>query len=153
MNWITNYVPPRIRSFLKRDTPENLWIKCPETGQMVFHKDVEANLWVIPGSEHHMRLTAKDRLALTFDEGAYEDIALRDVPLDPLKFRDEKRYVDRLRDARTKTSMQDAVKIGVGSIEGVEATVGVQDFAFMGGSLGMAAGEALITGMQTAVER
>ncbi len=153
MNWITNYVPPRIRSFLKRDTPENLWIKCPETGQMVFHKDVEANLWVIPGSEHHMRLNAKDRLALTFDDGAYEDIALRDVALDPLKFRDEKRYVDRLRDARTKTSMQDAVKIGVGAIEGLEATVGVQDFAFMGGSLGMAAGEALITGMQTAVER
>jgi len=153
MNWITNYVPPRIRSFLKRETPENLWIKCPETGQMVFHKDVEANLWVIPGSEHHLRLKAKDRLDLTFDGAKYEEIALREVPADPLRFRDEKRYSDRLRDARTKTSMQDAVRIGVGSIEDVSVVVGVQDFSFMGGSLGMAAGEALITGMEAAVSR
>ncbi len=153
MNWITNYVPPRIRSFLKRDTPENLWIKCPETGQMVFHKDVEANLWVIPGSEHHMRLKAKDRLALTFDNGAYEEVALREVALDPLKFRDEKRYVDRLRDARAKTGMVDAVKVGIGAIESSQAVVAVQDFDFMGGSLGMAAGEAIITGAEAAVAR
>ncbi len=153
MNWITNYVPPRIRSFLKRETPENLWIKCPESGQMVFHKDVEANLWVIPGSEHHMRMGAVDRLKSVFDNGVYEDIALREVPVDPLKFRAEKRYVDQLRDARAKTGMQDAFRVAAGTIEAVPAVVAVQDFDFIAGSLGMAAGEAILTGLDLAVAR
>ena len=153
MNWISNVVPPKIRSFLRRDTPENLWIKCPESGQLVFHKDVEANLFVIPSSDYHMRMTATQRLASMFDEGQYETIALPDVPADPLKFRDEKRYADRIRDARSKTSQVDAVKVGHGRIEGQHLTIGVQDFDFMGGSLGMAAGEAVVTGLETAVAR
>jgi acetyl-CoA carboxylase carboxyl transferase subunit beta len=153
MNWISNVVRPKIRSFLKRDTPQNLWIKCPESGQLVFAKDVEANLNVIPGSDYHMRLAAVPRLKSMFDEGVYEDIALPEVPLDPLKFRDEKRYLDRLRDAKTKTQLVDAVKIAFGQVEGVKLTVGVQDFDFMGGSLGMAAGEAIIKGMETAVAK
>ncbi len=151
MNWISNVVRPKIRSFLKRDTPQNLWIKCPESGQLVFSKDVEANLNVIPGSDYHMRLAAVPRLKSMFDDEAYEEIALPEVPLDPLKFRDEKRYVDRLRDAKTKTQMIDAVKMAYGKVEGVPLTIGVQDFDFMGGSLGMAAGEAIIKGMETAV--
>ena len=118
MNWISNVVRPKIRSFLRRDTPENLWIKCPESGQLVFHKDVEANQFVIPGSGFHMRMAPVARLKSMFDEGVYEDIALPEVPLDPLKFRDEKRYVDRLRDARTKTGSPDAVKVAVGKVEG-----------------------------------
>ncbi|PSC05065.1 acetyl-CoA carboxylase carboxyl transferase subunit beta [Alsobacter soli] len=153
MNWISNVVRPKIRSILRRDTPENLWIKCPDSGQLVFHKDVEANQFVIPGSNYHMRMSAVARLKSMFDEGRYEDIALPEVPLDPLKFRDEKRYVDRLKDARTKTGAQDAVKVGVGEVEATPLTVAVQDFDFMGGSLGMAAGEAVIKGMETAVER
>jgi len=153
MNWISNVVRPKIRSFLKRDTPQNLWIKCPESGQLVFAKDVEANLNVIPGSDYHMRLAAVARLKSMFDDGVYEDIALPEVPLDPLKFRDEKRYVDRLRDAKTKTQLVDAVKIAFGQVEGVKLTIGVQDFDFMGGSLGMAAGEAIIKGMETAVAK
>jgi acetyl-CoA carboxylase carboxyl transferase subunit beta len=153
MNWISNVVRPKIRSLLKRDTPENLWIKCPETGQMVFHRDVEANQFVIPGSEHHMRIGAADRLRLFFDDGAYEDLPLPEVPTDPLRFRDEKRYVDRLKDARAKTGMPDAVKVAVGAVEGVKITTAVQDFGFMGGSLGMAAGEAVITGFETAIAR
>jgi acetyl-CoA carboxylase carboxyl transferase subunit beta len=153
MNWISDVVRPKIKTLFKREVPENLWIKCPDTGQMVFHKDVEANLFVIPGSNYHLRMTAANRLKATFDEGAWETIPTPDVPLDPLKFRDEKRYVDRLRDARTKTGMQDAVLVGVGEIEGLETTVAVQDFDFMGGSLGMAAGEAIITGLETARER
>ncbi|MFZ4787988.1 MAG: acetyl-CoA carboxylase carboxyltransferase subunit beta [Rhizobiales bacterium] len=153
MNWISNVVPPKIRSFLRRDTPENLWIKCPESGQLVFHKDVEANLFVIPSSDYHMRMTATQRLASMFDEGQYDAIALPDVPADPLKFRDEKRYADRIRDARSKTSQIDAVKVGHGRVEGQHLTIGVQDFDFMGGSLGMAAGEAVVTGLETAVAR
>ena len=153
MNWISNVVRPKIRSILKKDTPENLWVKCPDSGQLVFHKDVEQNLFVIPGSEHHLRVGAAQRLKLTFDDGAYEDIALPDVPLDPLKFRDEKRYTDRLKDARAKTNAQDAVKVGFGKLEGNAVTIGVQDFDFMGGSLGMAAGEAVIKGLETAAER
>src|SRR6185503_17750272 len=141
MNWISNLVRPKIRSFLRRETPENLWIKCPETGQLVFYKDVEANQFVIPSSNYHMRISAPQRLKAMFDGGEFEDVALPEVTLDPLKFRDERRYADRLKDARAKTGLQDAV------------TVAVQDFDFMGGSLGMAAGEAVITGLETAVRR
>jgi acetyl-CoA carboxylase carboxyl transferase subunit beta len=153
MNWITSYVPPRIKSLFKRESPENLWIKCPESGQMVFQKDVEANLNVIPGSGYHLRLDAPSRLRAMFDEAKWVDVALPDVALDPLKFKDEKRYVDRLKENRTKTGMQDAIKIGFGRLEGLPAVIAVQNFDFMGGSLGMAVGEALVTGMMTAVEK
>ena len=153
MNWISNVVRPKIRSYFRRDTPDNLWIKCPETGQLVFHKDVEANGWVIPGSNYHMRMSARQRLEAMLDGGAYEDVPLPEVAVDPLKFRDEKRYADRLKDARAKTGLPDAVKVAVGTLEGLPVTVAVQDFAFMGGSLGMAAGEAVVRGMETAVER
>jgi len=153
VNWISDVVRPKIKTLFKREVPENLWIKCPETGQMVFHKDVEANLFVIPGSDYHLRMGARARLASFFDGGAWEEIALPEVPTDPLKFRDEKRYVDRLRDARAKTGVQDAVQVGVGEVEGATITAAVQDFEFMGGSLGMAAGEAIITGMETALAR
>ncbi|MFN8831861.1 MAG: acetyl-CoA carboxylase, carboxyltransferase subunit beta [Labrys sp. (in: a-proteobacteria)] len=154
MNWIANVVPPKIKDFFsRRETPENLWIKCPETGQMVFHKDLEANIFVIPGSNYHMRMTATQRLRSIFDGETWEEIAVADVPADPLKFRDEKRYVDRLRDSRAKTGLNDAVKLGVGQMDGLTVTVGVQDFDFMGGSLGMAAGEAVVKGLLTAVER
>ncbi|MGB8895111.1 MAG: acetyl-CoA carboxylase carboxyl transferase subunit beta, partial [Pseudolabrys sp.] len=118
MNWISNVVRPKIRSFLRRETPENLWIKCPETGQLVFYKDVEANQFVIPSSNYHMRISAPMRLKAMFDGGEFEDIALPEVPIDPLKFRDERRYADRLKDARTKTGLQDAVKLGIGRLEG-----------------------------------
>jgi acetyl-CoA carboxylase carboxyl transferase subunit beta len=153
MNWISNLVRPKIRSFLRRETPENLWIKCPETGQLVFYKDVEANQFVIPNSNYHMRISAPQRLKAMFDGGEFEDVALPEVTLDPLKFRDERRYADRLKDARAKTGLQDAVKVGIGRLEGQMVTIAVQDFDFMGGSLGMAAGEAVITGLETAVRR
>jgi acetyl-CoA carboxylase carboxyl transferase subunit beta len=153
MNWISNVVPPKIRSFLKRETPENLWVKCPDSGALVFHKDLEANLFVVPGSGYHMRCPAAARLEGLFDDAAYEPIATPDVPVDPLKFRDVKRYTDRLREYRAKTGEQDAVQLAAGFIEGTPAVVAVQDFEFMGGSLGMAAGEAIITGMEAAIAR
>jgi acetyl-CoA carboxylase carboxyl transferase subunit beta len=153
MNWISNVVRPKIRSFLnRREPPENLWIKCPETGQLVFYKDVEANQFVIPGSDYHMRMGATARMKSIFDDEYWEEIAVPEVPLDPLKFRDERRYTDRLKDARAKTATPDAVKLGRGTLDGIPVVVGVQDFDFMGGSLGMAAGEAVITGLEMAVE-
>ena len=147
MNWISNVVRPKIRSFLnRRETPENLWIKCPDTGQLVFYKDVEANHFVIPGSDYHMRMGAMARLKSMFDDETWFDIAVPEVPLDPLKFRDERRYTDRLKDARSKTGTNDAIKLGFGKLDGLPVVIAVQDFDFMGGSLGMAAGEAVIKG-------
>ncbi len=153
MNWISNAVP-KIRNLLqRREVKENLWVKCPETGQLVFHKDVEANQWVIPGSNYHMRMGATARLKSMFDGETWFDIAVPDVPVDPLKFRDERRYADRLKDARAKTGMNDAFKLGFGRLDNLPVVIAVQDFDFMGGSLGMAAGEAVIKGLETAVEK
>jgi acetyl-CoA carboxylase carboxyl transferase subunit beta len=154
MNWISNVVRPKIRNyFVRRETPENLWIKCPETGQLVFYKDVEANQFVIPGSNYHMRMDATARLKSIFDNQTWIDIAIPATVIDPLRFRDERRYVDRLRDARAKTGTNDAIKLGLGRLEGLPVVIGVQDFDFMGGSFGMAAGEAVIKGLETAVEK
>jgi acetyl-CoA carboxylase carboxyl transferase subunit beta len=154
MNWISNVVRPKVRNyFARRDTPEQLWIKCPETGQLVFYKDVEANQFVIPGSNYHMRMSAPARLKSMFDNQTWFDVAVPEVPLDPLRFRDERRYTDRLKDARNKTGTTDAIKLGFGKLEGLPVVIGVQDFDFMGGSLGMAAGEAMIKGLETAVDK
>jgi acetyl-CoA carboxylase carboxyl transferase subunit beta len=154
MNWISNTLRPKIRSMLsRREVPENLWIKCPETGQLVFYKDVEANQFVIPGSNYHMRMSAMARLKSMFDNETWFDIAVPEVAADPLKFRDERRYTERLKDARAKTGLHDALKLGYGKLDGLAAVIAVQDFEFMGGSLGMAAGEAVIRGLDTAVEK
>jgi acetyl-CoA carboxylase carboxyl transferase subunit beta len=153
MNLISNVERPKIRGMLRREVPENLWIKCPETGQLVFYKDVEANQFVIPGSNYHMRMGAAARLKSMFDNETWFDIAVPEVPLDPLKFRDERRYADRLKDARNKTGLNDAVKLGYGKLDGLATVIAAQDFDFMGGSLGMAAGEAVIKGLETAVEK
>jgi acetyl-CoA carboxylase carboxyl transferase subunit beta len=155
LNWIKNFIRPKIRSFLgdKKEVPENMWVKCPETGQMVFYRDLEANQFVIPGSGYHMRMPPEVRLGLLFDGGEYEKIELPDVVIDPLSFRDERRYADRLKEARQKNNSNDAITTAEGALDGQRVIAAVQDFAFMGGSLGMAAGEAIITSMRTAVER
>jgi acetyl-CoA carboxylase carboxyl transferase subunit beta len=153
MNWISEVVRPKIKTLFKRETPDNLWIKCPDTGQVVFHKDVEANQWVIPGSNHHMRISATQRLQLMFDNGTWLDVPLPEVTVDPLKFRDSKRYVDRLKDARAQTGLQDSFKIGFGRVENLPMTIAVQDLGFITGSLGTAAGEAFIKGVETALDK
>jgi acetyl-CoA carboxylase carboxyl transferase subunit beta len=154
MNWITNYVRPKINSMLgRRDMPENLWIKDPESGEMVFHKDLESNQYVIPSSGHHMKIAARERLRYFFDDGRYDIIENPKVATDPLKFRDEKRYVDRLKEARTKTGLEDAILNAAGTIDGLPIVATVQDFTFMGGSLGMAAGDAIVRAFETAMER
>jgi len=155
MNWIKNFVRPKIRSILgvKREVPENMWVKDPDSGQMVFYKDLEANQFVMPQSNYHMRMPPEDRMKAMFDDGAYETIALPQVAADPLKFRDERKYADRIKEARAKTNAEDCILAGHGTLDEVPVTIAVQDFAFMGGSLGMAAGEAIITAMRAAVAR
>ena len=154
MNWINSVVRPKIRNFLrKKEMPENLWVKCPETGQMIYYKDLEANQFVVPGSNYHMRVSAPARLKSLFDNGEYETLPLPEVPIDPLKFRDERRYTDRLKDARGKTGLTDALLAGSGHLEGQRIVAAVQDFDFLGGSLGTAAGEGVIAAMRAAVKR
>ena len=154
MNWIRNVVRPRINSLLsKREVPDNLWIKCPKTGEMVFHKDLEANLYVVPNSGVHLKMPVDARFRSMFDDSEWEEIEIPDVKLDPLKFRDERRYTDRLKDARYKTNTKDAVRLGYGMLDEEPVTIGVQDFGFMGGSLGMGAGEGVVKGLETALER
>ena len=153
MNWISNVVPPKIRSFLRRDTPENLWVKCPESGQLVFHKDLEANMMVVPSSGYHMTIAPRPRLAGLYDGGEFEELPIPETPVDPLKFRDIKRYVDRLKEHRTKTGGTDSILLAAGKIKGQEIISAVHDFAFQGGTLGMAAGESIVAGMMEAVAR
>jgi len=155
MNWIDNFVRPKIRSLLanKRETPENLWVKDPESGEMVFYRDLEANQWVVPNSGHHMKIKAADRLAHFLDGGDYTLVPVPPAPADPLKFRAQKRYSDQLRDNRAKTGYEDSVLVATGKLYERDVTVAVQDFDFLAGSLGMAAGQGIITGLETAVER
>jgi len=153
LNWITNYVRPRINSMLGRrdDIAENLWIKCPETGEMVFHKDLEDNKWVIPASGFHMKMPAKARLLDLFDNGEYEALVQPKVAQDPLKFRDSKKYSDRLKDSRVKTEQEDTILAGVGKLQGLKIVAVVHEFNFMGGSLGLAAGEAIVKAFERAI--
>ena len=150
MSWLQRITPPGVqRMFEKRNTPENLWIKCPISGEMVFTKDLEGNLHVTPAG-HHLRIGPDLRFKYTFDED-WQIIKTPDVVKDPLKFKDDKTYLSRLSAARKKTGRDDAMSLAQGKIDGIETTVLVQDFAFMGGSLGMAAGEGFIKACETAV--
>ncbi|WP_375282485.1 acetyl-CoA carboxylase, carboxyltransferase subunit beta [Marinicauda pacifica] len=152
MNWLSRITPPGVsKMFSKRDTPENLWIKCPVSGEMVFHKDLESSFYVTPAG-HHMRIGPDLRFKYTFD-GDWETVESPQVARDPLKFRDDKPYTSRLTAARKKTGRDDAMVIGVGRVDGVDTTILVQDFSFMGGSLGMAAGEGFLKACEVAVAK
>ena len=143
---------PKINSMLgHRDVPDNLWIKCPETGEMVFHTDLQENQWVIPTSGYHMKISAKNRLTYLFDDGKFEELP-RPAVQDPLKFRDSKKYSDRLRDVRAKTGLEDSILAGIGTVKGLRLVACAHDFSFIGGSLGMAAGEAIIRAFEIAIE-
>jgi acetyl-CoA carboxylase carboxyl transferase subunit beta len=128
-------------------------VKDPESGEMVFYRDLEANMWVVPNSGYHMKIKASDRLATFLDEGHYATVPVPSVAQDPLKFRDSKRYSERLKEQRLKTGTDDAVTVATGELFGQAVTVAVQDFDFMGGSLGLAAGSAIVTGLETAASR
>jgi acetyl-CoA carboxylase carboxyl transferase subunit beta len=152
MSWLTNTVLPKIGIGRKKDSPDNLWEKCRSCGQMVFHRDLELSHRVCPHCDHHMRLTAKARLKLLFDDGEFTPVATPQPPLDPLKFRDAKRYTDQLKDARSQTGTDFAVEVGLGKIAGLATVVASQNFFFMGGSVSAGEGEAIIAAAEMAVK-
>ena len=150
--WLAKIAPGVRNLVAKRDTPENLWVKCPDTGEMIYRPDLEAALWVTPAGRH-MRIGPALRFAFTFDGGAHDEIAAPHAPDDPLKFVEGKPYREALQAARKATGEYDAVAIAAGEIKGVPAVAMVQDFAFMGGSLGAAAGEGFIAAAEEALKR
>ncbi len=153
MNWLTNVVLPKIRAVVaKKEVPDNLWTNCPACGQMLFQRDLERNLHVCPACGHHMRITAKQRLGLLFDEGEYARIELPRPVFDPLKFRDSKRYADRLKESQAKFGPgSDAIVVAHGKVGGNPAVVAAFEFGFMGGSMGIAVGEAIVAASRLAV--
>jgi acetyl-CoA carboxylase carboxyl transferase subunit beta len=154
MNWLTNFVLPKIRAVVaKREVPDNLWQKCPGCGQMLFHRELAAALHVCSSCGHHLRLPPALRLALLFDGGAYAEVALPKTAQDPLKFRDRKRYSERLKEAQAKNRGRDAAVVAEGTIGGTSCVVAAFDFEFLGGSMGVAVGEAIVTAARRAVER
>ena len=150
MNWISDWALPKIQGLFKRESPENLWHNCPACQQMIFHRDLEKALRVCSHCGHHMRLGAVQRLEATLDPG-FSRIELPKAPADPLRFRDQRRYADRLRESQTKTSLDDAVAVAHGTINGQRAVVAAFEFAFMGGSMGAGVGEAIVTAAKLAV--
>ena len=145
MNWFKKIVPPGLKKiFSKRSSTKELWLKCNSCEAMLFHKDAKENLYVCNECDNHMRISAKERFNQLLDQGSIKYMEDPVVPIDPLKFRDEKKYIDRLKDSKKKTKIADSVVIGYGSINKINVTLAVHDFQFMGGSLGMAAGESII---------
>ena len=152
MSWLTDYVRPKIRSWIgQSDVPENLWIQCPSCEQMTFRTELEKQLKVCGHCGHHMRATGAERLAWTFDDGLHTRIELPKAPADPLRFRDSQRYTERLRAAREKTQTDDALVVAHGEVGGRRAVVGVMTFDFMAGSMGAAVGEGILAAAKLAV--
>ena len=154
MSWLTDFVRPKIRNLVRpREVPDNLWDKCPSCGHMIFHRDLARTMSVCPHCDYHMRLPVKDRLAMLFDGGQYARHELADVIVDPLKFRDDRKYVDRLKEAQTKTGEKDAIVVAHGTIGNVPAVVAAFNFAFIGGSMGVAVGDGILAAAELAVHR
>ena len=152
MSWLTEFVRPKIRTlFARREVPDNLWHQCPACQQMIFASDLAASLKMCPHCGHHMRVGAAERLAWTFDPDGFTRIELPKAPADPLRFRDQKRYADRLREAREKTGLEDAIAVAHGTIMGRRAVAAAMAFDFMGGSMGAAVGEGIVAAARLAV--
>lgn len=153
MNWISNYVRPRINSiFSRREVPENLWTKCDECGQMLFHRELAANLNVCPNCGHHMAIKPRERFAAFFDGGVFTEVKVPEPITDPLQFRDQKKYVDRVREARKATGEKDAMLVAEGEVGRTPIIAAAQDFSYMAGSMGMYVGNAIIAAAERAVE-
>jgi acetyl-CoA carboxylase carboxyl transferase subunit beta len=153
MNWITNFVRPKIKALIssKKDIPDNLWQKCPGCETMIHHQELVKNLNVCHHCGYHLRMEVADRLEMLFDQGQYQSVDLPRAAVDPLKFRDRKKYADRLKEAQNATGRKDAMVVGQGTIGGTTAVIAAFDFSFMGGSMGAAVGDALITAARLAV--
>ena len=153
MNWITNYVRPTINSlFSRREVPENLWTKCNNCGTMLFHRELAENQNVCTNCDHHMPIGARDRLATLFDGGVFVEVEVPEPIADPLQFKDQKKYGDRMKDARKKTGEKDAMLVAEGEMGRTPVVVAVQDFSFMGGSMSMYVGNAIIAAAERAIE-
>ena len=152
MNWLSNFVRPKLQALVRKtEVPENLWHKCSVCGQMIFHRELEANLRVCTHCGHHMRIGVQRRLELLFDDGEFQRIELPRSEPDPLKFRDKKRYSDRLRESQARTGEPDAVIVAHGKMGGIGVVIAAFNFDFMGGSMGTAVGEGLIAAARLAV--
>ncbi|HBQ35469.1 MAG TPA: acetyl-CoA carboxylase carboxyl transferase subunit beta [Rhodobacteraceae bacterium] len=153
MNWINNYVRPTINSlFSRRETPDNLWTKCPECNTMLFHRELAEHMNVCNECGHHMRQTPRERFAHLFDGGIYAEIEVPDVVADPLVFKDQKKYPERMKIAQKNTGEKDAILVVEGEIGRTPIVAAAQDFSFMGGSMGMYVGNAIVAGAQRAVK-
>ena len=154
MNWITNYVRPTINSlFSRREVPENLWSKCPECGTMLFHRELSDNLQVCTNCNHHMAISPRERFKALFDAGVFAEIAVPDPVADPLHFRDQKKYPERMKAAQKATGEREAMLVAEGEIGRTPVVCAAQDFSFMAGSMGMYVGNALIAAVERAIER
>src|ERR1700722_18092054 len=153
MNWLTNFVRPKVRALVgpKKEIPDNLWVKCPGCSAMLFKRELDENLNVCRICGFHLKLDPTKRFQSLFDDGDYKEVDVPKVLIDPLKFKDQKRYTDRLRDAVRKTRRRDAIAVAEGILGGQKAVIAVFDFAFMGGSMGMGVGEAIVTAARRAV--
>lgn len=152
MNWLTNYVRPKLQGLVgTKEIPDNLWVKCPSCGAMIYHRELEQNYRICNQCNHHLRLGTKQRLEMLFDDGKYNEIELPPTKDDPLNFSDLKDYSDRLKDARKKTKEQDVMKVASGTMDGMPVVAAVFNFDFMGGSMGTAVGEAIITAVELAI--
>ena len=152
MNWLTDFVRPKVKKITAKEIADNLWTKCPNCGQMLFNKELEKNNFVCHKCDHHLRLPIKKRLELLFDNGEYKEIFLPKLKEDPLNFKDSKKYTDRLKTYRKNTGDDDAIKVAQGEIGGITSVVAVMDFSFMGGSMGMAVGEGIVKAAETAIK-
>ncbi len=154
MNWLNNFVRPRIQSLVgPKEVPDNLWDKCPGCSAMLFKRELQENMSVCRHCGYHLKISVTQRLDLLFDNGQYQGIPLPKVNADPLKFRDQKRYSDRLKEAQNKTGRPDAILAGEGTIGGIKTVIAAFDFSFMGGSMGMGVGEGIVTAAKHAVEQ
>ena len=152
MNWITNYVRPRINSlFSRRDVPENLWTKCPECGTMLFHRELADNLQVCTNCGHHLPITPRDRFAALFDNGIFKEVPVPEPITDPLQFRDQKKYPERLKAAQKSTGEKEAMLVAEGEMGRTPIVAAAQDFSFMAGSMGMYVGNAIVAAAERAV--
>lgn len=154
MNWLSNIIRPRIRSLTgdQKEVPDNLWDKCPSCEGMLFQRDLEENLNVCYHCGHHLRITVKERLAIMYDGGKYETLDLPKVAYDPLKFKDRKKYVDRIKESQNKTGLKDAITLAKGTIGGNNAVIAAFNFSFMGGSMGAAVGEGIVRAAEEAIK-
>jgi acetyl-CoA carboxylase carboxyl transferase subunit beta len=154
-NWLTNFVLPKIRAAVgRKEVPDNLWKQCPGCEQTLFLRDLVADLMVCRHCGHHFRIGSGERFKMLFDDAVFETVELPRTPLDPLKFRDRRRYAERLRESQASLGVgKEAIAVAHGRIGGVASVIAAFDFAFMGGSMGVAVGEALVAASRLALER